>query len=264
MSTSYPTDLTDEQWELLSVLIPPENPGYGPRCVDLRGVVSAIFYILCAGCAWRMLPHDYPKWQTVYYYFRKWRMDGTWESMNHKLQQWVRVLEDREPNPSAAIVDCQSVENGTMVSQAVGFDSGKLVKGRKRHLLVDTLGLVLMVVVTSAYESDKAGARKLFTQAKNRISASLTRLVCIWVDAGYQGEGFMKWVMDTYRWILEVVRRPTDAKGFVLLPRRWVVERSFGWFNWCRRLSKDYEILPQPHETFVQIAMIRLMLTRLA
>ena len=146
----------------------------------------------------------------------------------------------------------------------VGFDSGKLVKGRKRHLLVDTLGLVLMVVVTSAYESDKAGARKLFTQAKNRISASLTRLVCIWVDAGYQGEGFMKWVMDTYRWILEVVRRPTDAKGFVLLPRRWVVERSFGWFNWCRRLSKDYEILPQTHETFVQIAMIRLMLRRLA
>ena len=191
-------------------------------------------------------------------------MDGTWESMNHKLQQWVRVLEDREPNPSAAIVDCQSVENGTMVSQAVGFDSGKLLKGRKRHLLVDTLGLVLMVVVTSAYESDKAGARKLFTQAKNRISASLTRLVCIWVDAGYQGEGFMKWVMDTYRWILEVVRRPTDAKGFVLLPRRWVVERSFGWFNWCRRLSKDYEILPQTHETFVQIAMIRLMLRRLA
>ena len=191
-------------------------------------------------------------------------MDGTWESMNHKLQQWVRVLEDREPNPSAAIVDCQSVENGTMVSQAVGFDSGKLVKGRKRHLLVDTLGLVLMVVVTSAYESDKAGARKLFTQAKNRISASLTRLVCIWVDAGYQGEGFMKWVMDTYRWFLEVVRRPTDAKGFVLLPRRWVVERSFGWYNWCRRLSKDYEILPQTHETFVQIAMIRLMLRRLA
>ncbi len=184
--------------------------------------------------------------------------------MNHKLQQWVRVLEEREPNPTAATVDCQSVENGTMVSQAVGFDSGKLVKGRKRHFLVDTLGLVLMVVVTSAYESDQAGARKLFTQAKNRISARLTRLVCIWVDAGYQGEGFMKWVMDTYRWILEVVRRPVDAKGFVLLPKRWVVERSFGWFNWCRRLSPDYEILPQTHETFVQIAMIRLMLRRLA
>jgi transposase len=154
----------------------------------------------------------------------------------------------------------QSVENGTMVSQAVGFDSGKLVKGRKRHLLVDTLGLVLMVIVTSAYESDQAGAKKLFASARQRISDRLTRLVCIWVDAGYQGEGFMKWVMDTYRWILEVVRRPTDAKGFVLLPRRWVVERSFGWFNWCRRLSKDYEILPQTHETFVQVAMIRLML----
>ena len=141
----------------------------------------------------------------------------------------------------------------------VGFDSGKLVKGRKRHLLVDTLGLVLMVVVTSAYESDQAGAKKLFAQAKRRISDRLNRLVCIWVVAGYQGQGFIPWVMDTYRWILEVVRRPTDAKGFVLLPKRWVVERSFGWFNWCRRLSKDYEILPQTHETFVQIAMIRLM-----
>ena len=170
MSKSYPTDLRDEQWELLSSLIPEENRGCRPRCVDLRAVMSAMFYILCAGCAWRMLPHDFPKWQTVYYYFRKWRMDGTWEHINHKLQQWVRVSEGREPNPSAAIVDCQSVENGTMVSQAVGFDSGKLVKGRKRHFLVDTLGLVLMVVVTSAYESDKAGARKLFACANNRIS----------------------------------------------------------------------------------------------
>ena len=170
MSTSYPTDVTDEQWELLCALIPPENSGCRPRCVDLRAVISAIFYILCAGCAWRMLPHDYPKWQTVYYYFRKWRINGTWEVINHKLQQWVRVTEDREPNPSAAIVDSQSVENGTMVSQAVGFDSGKLVKGRKRHFLVDTLGLVLMVVVTSAYESDQAGAKKLFVSARRRIS----------------------------------------------------------------------------------------------
>ena len=264
MSKSYPTDLTDEQWELLSVLIPPINLGCRPRRVNLRAVISAIFYVLCAGCPWRMLPNDFPKWQTVYYYFRKSRLDGTWERINHKLQQWVRVLEDHEPNPSAAIVDSQSVESGTMISQAVGFDSGKLVKGRKRHFLVDTLGLVLMVVVTSAYESDQAGAKKLFAQAKNRISDRLNRLVLIWVDAGYQGEGFMRWVMDRYHWVLEVIRRPVNTKGFVLLPKRWVVERSFGWFNWCRRLSKDYEILPQTHETFVQIAMIRLMLRRLA
>lgn len=197
MSKSYPSDLTNEQWELLSSLIPPENAGCRPRCVDLRAVISAIFYILCAGCAWRMLPHDFPKWQTVYYYFRKWRMDGTWEQINHKLQQWVRVCEGREPNQSAAVVDCQSVENGTMVSQEVGFDSGKRVKGRKRQLLVDTLGLVLMVVVTSAYESDSSGAKKLFAIAQERIRARLNRLVLIWVDAGYQGQGFMKWVMDT-------------------------------------------------------------------
>ncbi|MBD2166452.1 IS5 family transposase [Calothrix membranacea FACHB-236] len=173
MSKSYPTDLTDEQWELLSSLIPEENQGCRPRCVDLRAVMNAMFYILYAGCAWRMLLHDFLKWQTVYYYFRKWRMDGTWERISRKLQQWVRVVEDREPNPSAAIVDCQSVENGTMVSQAVGFDLGKLVKGRKRHLLFDTLGLVLMVVVTSAYESDSSGAKKLFASARQIISDRL-------------------------------------------------------------------------------------------
>ncbi len=172
MSKSYPSDLTDEQWELLSTLIPSECRNCRPRKVDLRAVVSAIFYILCAGCAWRMLPHDFPNWQTVYYYFRKWRKDGTWEHINHKLQQWLRVSEDKEPNPSAAIVDCQSVENGTMVSQAVGFDSGKLVKGRKRHFLVDTLGLVLICVVTSAYESDQSGAKKLFWKARQRIGVT--------------------------------------------------------------------------------------------
>ncbi|MDZ7968357.1 MAG: transposase [Nostoc sp. DedSLP03] len=126
------------------------------------------------------------------------------------------------------MVDSQSIENGTMVGKSVGFDAGKRVKGRKRHFLVDTLGLVLMVVVTSAYESDSSDAKKLFAQAHQRISDRLTRLVCIWVDAGYQGQGLMKWVIDTYRWILEVVRRPSDAKGFVLLPKRWVVERSNG------------------------------------
>jgi len=129
MFKSYPSDLTDEQWELLSTLIPSECRNCRPCKVDLRQVVNAIFYILCAGCAWRMLPHDFPNWQTVYYYFRKWRTDGTWEYINHKLQQWLRVSQDQQPNPSAAIVDCQSVENGTMISQAVGFDSGKLVKG---------------------------------------------------------------------------------------------------------------------------------------
>lgn len=264
MLKCYPTDLTNEQWELLSSLIPPENSTGRPRSVDLRAVISAIFYILCTGGAWRMLPHDYPNWQTVYYYFRKWRIDGTWERVNHRLQQWVRVIEDRDPNPGAAILDSQSIKSGTMVAQAVGYDSGKKVKGRKRHMLVDTLGLVLMVVVTSASVSDQQGARQIFASARQRISDRLTRLVCIWVDAGYQGESFMRYVMDTYHWILEVLRRPTESRGFVLVPRRWVVERSFGWFNWCRRLSKDYEILPQTHETFVQIAMIRLMLRRLA
>lgn len=263
MSQSYPSDLTDEQWELLSGLIPNAKPGGRPRHVDMQAVVNAILYILCAGCAWRMLPHDFPAWKTVYHYFRQWRMDGTWASINEKLSLWVRVMEDREPTPSATVLDSQSVETATMVDTEVGYDGGKQVKGRKRHLLVDTLGLVVMVVVTAANVNDRDGARRLFEKLY-QIRQGFPRLVRIWVDGGYSGEEFMRWVMDTYRWILEVVLRPQTAQGFEVLPKRWVVERTFGWFNWCRRLSKDYEILPETSEAFIYVGMIRILLRRLA
>lgn len=263
MSQSYPSDLTDEQWELLSGLIPSAKAGGRPRSVDMQAVVNGILYILCAGCAWRMLPHDFPAWKTVYHYFRQWRIDGTWQRINEKLQQWVRVMEDRESTPSAAVLDSQSVETATMVNIEVGYDGGKQVKGRKRHLLVDTLGLVVMVVVTAANVNDRDGARHLFGKLY-QIRQRFPRLVRIWVDGGYSGEEFMRWVMDAYRWILELVLRSQTAQGFELLPKRWVVERTFGWFNWCRRLSKDYEILPETSEAFIYVGMIRLLLRRLA
>jgi putative transposase len=224
--------------------------------------MNAILYVLRAGCAWRMLPSDFPKWKTVYHYFRVWRLDGTWEQVNYQLHQWVRVSEDRASSPSAAILDSQSVKTATPAAIAVGYDTAKQVKGRKRHLLVDTLGFVLMVV-TAASVPERAGA-KLVLGRPQQVRHRVSRLVLIWVDGGYSGREFSHWVMDTYRWVLETVLRTDAVKGFVPIRQRWKVERTFGWFNWCRRLSKDYEILPETAEAFIYIANIRLMLRRLA
>ncbi len=263
MNLSYPTDMSDAQWELLLPLLPAAKAGGRPRSVDLRAVINAIFYIVVAGGAWRMLPHDFPKWQTVYHYFRAWRLEGTWEKIHTQCVEWERTIQGHEAVPSAASMDSQSVKTGLPTAITIGFDGGKKTKGRKRHLMVDTLGLVMMVVVTAANVSDQAGARLLF----NRLAAvpeRITRLVRIWVDGTYEGVDFMRWTMDTYRWILETIKRSEAAKGFVLLPKRWVVERTWGWLNWSRRLSKDYEVLPETSETFIYVAMIRLMLRRLA
>ncbi len=171
----------------------------------------------------------------------------------------MRVAAGREPSPSEAAVDSQSVETATMISQEVGYDVGKKIHGRKRHLTVDLLGLVLRVLVTSASLPERQGARQVLKRVHdtgNRVK----RLHTIWMDGGYRGEEFMRWVMDMFRWIVEIVLRPLEKKGFVHLPKRWVVERTFGWLNWCRRLSKDYERLPETSETFIYIAMIRIML----
>lgn len=159
MKASHPSNLTPDQWELLQSLIPPAKLGGRPRSVDMQTVINAILYILCAGCAWRMLPSDFPSWKTVYHYFRAWRNDGTWERINHKLHQWVRVSENRDASPSAAILDSQLVKTATPAAIEVGYDSAKQTKGRKQHLLVNTLGLVLMVVVTAANVPERAGAK---------------------------------------------------------------------------------------------------------
>ncbi|MEH2301990.1 MAG: IS5 family transposase [Nostoc sp.] len=219
--------------------------------------------MLCAGCAWRMLPNDFPKWKTVYHYFRQWRQNGTWQQIHERLRLWVRVSQNREASPSEAIMDSQSVETATMVSKEVGYDSGKKIKGRKRHILIDTLGLLIVVVITAANVSEQAGAKKVLSKL-HQVRDCMGRLIRIWVDGGYRGQDFTHWVMDVYRWLWSVVTRSEEQKGFVVLPKRWLVERTFGWFNWCRRLSKDYEILPETTEAFIYVAMIRLMLKQLA
>lgn len=226
-------------------------------------ILQAILYVLVSGCAWRLLPKTYPPYSTVYYYFRKWRHDGSWQRIHDHLVQWVRVAQERLPSPSAASLDSQTVPSAVMVHQAVGYDAGKKIKGRKRFTLVDTLGLLIAVQVVAANVPEREGAKQLLHQL-NQERSRLPHLVRIWVDGGFSGEDFLHWVMDTFRWILEVVLRPDGSQCFVLLPKRWTVERTYGWLHWCRRLNVDYERLPASSQAFIYIAMIRLMLRRLA
>lgn len=250
MSKAYPSNLTTDQFELISGMIPAPKPGGRPREVEIAEVINAIFYLLCEGCRWRALPGDFPAWQTVYTYFRDWRKDGTWVKIHDRLRAWVRIEQERQPSPSEAAIDSQSVKSAAMVSEAVGYDAGKQIKGRKRFVTVDTLGLVLRVLVTAANITERDGGIQVLKKVK-QMGQSGSRLHTIWVDGGFSGENFLHLVMDVCHWLVQVVLRPKEHQGFVLLPKRWVVERTFGWLMNCRRLTRDYEKLPETSETFI-------------
>lgn len=253
----YPSNLSEGAWRYLKPYLPESAVGR-PRELSIRKVVNGILYVLTTGCQWRQLPSEFPHWSAVYYYFRKWSRDGTWKKLHHLLRSRLREKKGRHKHPTAGCLDSQSVKC-TAVPGVRGYDAGKKVNGRKRHILVDTMGLLLTVLVTVASVQDRDGA---FSMLRN-LPGCCKKLRTIWVDGGYAGQ-LVKWVAAKFKFSLTVVLRPKQTRKFVLLPRRWVVERTFGWLNHYRRLTKSYERLTQTDEAWVYIAMSRIMLNRLA
>jgi len=261
----YPSSsITDAQWAVLQPLLPPPGNTAGnggrPEKHPRRIILDAIFYVVRGGIAWRQMPHDFPPAMTVYDVFRRWAKTGVWQRVHDALRDLARLHAGRDPLPTAAIIDSQTVRGAdTVPSVSAGYDAGKKTKGRKRHIAVDTLGLLLAVVVTAASIQDRDGAHRLLA----RLHARFSTICHVWADGGYAGR-LVVWAKKVLTLTVEVVKRTDTVPGFVVLPRRWVVERTFGWINKHRRCVRDYETLPEHHEAMVHIAMIMVMSRRLA
>jgi transposase len=259
----YPSDLTDDEWRLVEPLIPPGKTGGGKRTVIMREVVNGLMYILSTGCQWRAIPKDLPPKSSVYDYFDLWTYDGTLERIHHALYEQCREQAQREASPTAAIIDSQSVksaEKGGACIDPHGYDAGKKIKGKKRHILVDTLGLLLHAIVHPADIQDRDGGFIVMAT----LFGMFPFLKTLFADGGYQGPQFAKALAKVLPHLnVEIVKRSDRVSGFVVLPKRWIVERSIAWLNRCRRLAKDWENLNRKALAFLRLASIRLMLRKL-
>jgi len=254
----YSSDLTYEQWQSIRQLLP-KPARRGRRPIDRRKILNAIFYLVRTGCQWRMLPRDFPNWNTVYGVFRRWRDDGTWQRIHDRLREKARRAAGKKSTPTVAIIDSQSIRTAEGGEER-GYDAGKKITGRKRHIAVDTLGMILAVVVHSAAIQDQNGAEWVM----DKLGEQFRRLKVIFGDSAYGRSGLPDWVQETFGWVLQTVLRPVGVKGFVVLPKRWIVERTFAWLARYRRHSKDYEKTEASSEAISYIAMINLMSKRLA
>jgi putative transposase len=250
----YPTNLTESQWQILEKFLNDKRK----RVHNLRDIWNALLYLVKSGCQWRLLPSDFAHWSAVYYYFKKWKSDGTFEEVLDLLNAKQRKAKKKEETPSLGIIDSQSIKVAHTCSQSVGYDAGKHVKGRKRHIVTDTLGCLLLVVVHGANVQDRNGIKKVLPLLKNKFLRGIKKIVA---DAGYSGAPVIAWVKSLLAWELEIVSR-SDQKQFKVLPKRWIVERTLAWISYSRRNSRDYEKLTQSSEAMTQLAMIRIFINR--
>lgn len=254
MRVHYRTDLTDKQWQIVKKFIPKQKKG--PKQICRRRILNAIWYLVRTGCQWRNLPRSFPKWKTVYNVFWHWRNDGTWQHIHDTLCRLVRKKQGKKSTPSVGIIDSQSIDTTEVGGKERGYDAAKNVKGRKRHIMVDTLGLIMAVVIHAADIQDQHGAKLVIAALGDRFK----RLLVIFADAAYKRCGLPDWIMKGFGWILQPVLKPVGVKGWVILPKRWIVERTFAWINKFRRNSKDYERNPASSKAMIHIAMTIRML----
>ncbi len=254
----YPSDVNDQEWDYIEPYVAQKQGPGRKRTINIREVVNALCYMTKTGCQWRMLPHDFPKWYHVAYYFYKWVDDGTLEQINDYLREEIRIAVDKDPEPSVAIIDSQSVKM-VLAGDERGFDGGKQVKGRKRHCLVDTVGLLIIVMVTAASVQDSDAGQELAIDVKAKTS----RLKKVFADQGYK-DWLVTWIARWQCFALELVQKPREQQGFQVHPKRWIVERFFAWLGDFRRLSKDYERTVESSEGMIYLASIRLMTRKLA